>query len=510
MPLTKDEAAEHVGELLAEHTRMFSPNGYAEPVRPIYDEYGTYHRYGLAGKVRRYLDGFHDLPYMPRGAKAEYIHLARRSITNWLPLVTGTFVKGLFVDGYRVARSKDNAKAWDYWQVNGLDARQTIAHRGALDYGVSYVKVLKGKPAPLIRPLDPLKSVAFYEEDDAEWPTYALEITGRTKDGAVMFAFYDDTSVYTGQMGKGTTAPEISSIADHGMGVCPWVRFRERLDGCSVGIIAPLIPVQDRVNEAVFSLLVALQYASFRQRWATGLAIPVDEDEFLPTPENAPAGYEPVPNPNFGKASEPFQAAIDRLWVTDEETAKFGDFAQTEVSGHLSAYDSAVKTLAALGEISPHILLGDLVNISADALAAINEATQAKKDEYQTLFGESWEQVLRLAALADGNPSDANDTSASVRWRDTEARSFVRVVTGLGLMVEQLGVPPQATWDRIPGVDETDVARWEQMAKTNDGMTALADAINRQGQPAPAANPNSPTNPDSPAAQAADNPSSTR
>jgi hypothetical protein len=76
-----------------------------------------------------------------------------------------------------------------------------------------------------------------------------------------------------------------------------------------------------------------------------------------------------------------------------------------------------------------------------------------------------------------------------VRWRDTEARSFERVVTGLGLMVQQLGVPAQATWDRIPGVDQADVARWETMATTNDGMKALADALTRQSA-SPTAAPN--------------------
>jgi hypothetical protein len=452
-------------------------------------------RQGVQGKVRRYLAGRHDLPYMPRYAKAEFRHLARRSITNWLPLVSGTFVKGLFVDGYRAAKAKDNATAWDYWQANGLDARQTVAHRGALEYGVSYVLVLPGSPKPVIKPLDPTKSVAFYEEDDAEWPVYGLNITGRTQDGARLFELYDDTNAYKGQQKGGEC--EILSVEAHGLGVCPFVRFRDRLDGPIFGIIYPLIPVQDRINEAVFSLLVALQYASFRQRWATGLAIPVDEDPFLPNPPNAGADFDPVPNPNFGKPAETFQAAVDRLWVTDSPDAKFGDFSQTDVTGHLATYDAAVKTLAALGEISPHILIGDLVNISADALAAINEATQAKKEEFQIIFGEAWEQVLRLASKADGNTTDANDTSASVRWRDTEARSFERVVTGLGLMVQQLGVPAQATWDRIPGVDQADVQRWETMAQTNDGMKVLADALNRSSaSPALAPNAHNPFPPD--------------
>ena len=101
-------------------------------------------REGRLGKVRRYLSGDHDMPYMPRGAKAEYRHLAKRSITNWTPLISDTYAKGLFVDGYRPAKATDNALPWTYWQENGLDARQSVAHRGALDYGTSYTLILPG------------------------------------------------------------------------------------------------------------------------------------------------------------------------------------------------------------------------------------------------------------------------------------------------------------------------------------------------------------------------------
>jgi hypothetical protein len=464
----------------------------------LLDDHQSMHNFEMRhGKTTRYLKGFHNLPYMPRGATAEFRDLAVKSITNWLPLITGTFVKGLYVDGYRAAKAKDNAKAWEYWQANGLDARQTTAHRGALDYGCSYVYVLKGDKAPVIKPMDPRKSLAFYETDDAEWPEHALHITGRTADGSVLFDMFDDTNVYTGRVGKGGGEPEILSTAAHGMGVCPWVRFRDRLDGEAVGIIWPLIPIQDQINDAKFALNIAIQYASFRQRWATGLAIPVDEDEFLPIPPGAGADYEPIPNINFGKPTEPFEAAVNRLWISDSPDTKFGDFAQTEVSGHLTTYDTSVKTLAALGDISPHILIGDLVNISADALAAMKDAEHGKKDEYKTLFGESWEQVLRLAAKADGNEADANDTSASVRWRDTEARSFKATVEALGLVVQQLGVPAQGVWDRIPGVDQADVQRWQAMAQADDGMKALADAINRQS-----ASPQAPAQPGTPPAPA--------
>jgi hypothetical protein len=423
-------------------------------------------RDGRLGKVRRYLAGDHDMPYMPRGAKAEYKHLALQSITNWTPLLSDTYAKGLFVDGYRPANAADNATPWTYWQENGLDARQSVAHRGALDYGTSYALILPGtiqsRRVPYWRPLDPLRSAAWYRDDDDEFPEIALRRKGTTVDGTSLIEIFDRTSVHTFARPKDGTNWVLSRSDDHGLGVTPFVRFRDRLDGEAVGIIRPHITLQNRVNEIVFSTLIALQYASFRQRWATGLAIPEDDE---------------------GNAVEPFQAAVDRLWVADDATARFGDFAQTELSGHLQMYESTVRTLAAVAQISPNILTGDLVNLSADALAQMEASTQRKMGEYETLFGEAWESGFRLAALAAGDAASAVDTSAQVRWRDTEARSMSQTVDALGKIAQMLQVPVEALWEKIPGVTDQDVLHWKTLRESTDVLSALVGDINRQTAP---------------------------
>lgn len=420
-------------------------------------------RNGRLGKVRRYLDGDHDLPYMPRGAKQEYRHLAERAITNWTPLLSDTYAKSLFVDGYRPAKAADNATPWTYWQDNGLDARQSIAHRGALDYGASYTLILPGtlreRRIPRMRPLSPLRSAAWYLDDDDEFPEVGLRRLGTTMDGAQLIEVYDKTHVGTFAKPKDSDRWILSRVEEHGLGYTPFVRFRDRLDGEARGIIRPVLNLQDRVNEVVFSLLIALQYAAFRQRWATGLVIPEDEN---------------------GEPIEPFQSAVDRLWISDSETAKFGDFAQTETSGHLAAYESTVRTLAAVAQVSPNILTGDLVNLSADALAQMEASTQRKISEYETLFGESWESAFRLAALAAGDASAAIDTSAQVRWRDTEARSLSQTVDALGKIAQMLQVPVEALWEKIPGVTDTDVSYWKSIRDETDLLGGIVAEMQRQ------------------------------
>jgi hypothetical protein len=446
-------------------------------------------RTGHHGVVARYLDGDHDLPYMPREHRIEYRIMAQRSITNLLPRVSDTFVKLLFVDGYRDTTSQDNAKAWDYWQANKLDARQTIAHRGAIEYGASYVLVLPGEKAPVIRPLDPLRSMAWYEDEDDEWPQFGLRHRGKDAFGGVIWELIDDENVYT-VVGTDSTYRLVSTEA-HGLGVTPLVRFRDRLDGKPTGIIKPLIIPQDRINDTVFALSMAMHFAAFRQRWATGLVIPTDENTTItvPNPDYNPNGStDPtvnpptldLPNPHFGQPIETFQAAVDRLWVTDQSTANFGEFHQTTVDGHLSALDAAIETIATLGQLPSGLLKGNLVNVSAEALGSLYDVTKRQADVYALLFGEAWEQVFNLAAVAAG---DDPDEAAQVRWRDTEARSFAATVAALGQMVQLLDVPPEAAWELIPGVTDQDIERWRNMAKTGDGLAALTAALTRQTAP---------------------------
>jgi len=426
---------------------------------------------GRLGLVANYLRGAHRLAYMPKGAKAEFKRTAEKAVTNWLPLVSDIYSDSLHVDGYRAAKASDNSKAWDYWQANGLDARQSIAIRGALEHGAAYVLVLPSVgSSPQIKPLAALRSYAFFEDEDDEYPVWFLYRVGNSALGdGRLYDLYDDTNVYRLKVPSDSSdGMTIVDTSAHNMPVCPVVRFRNRLDGEAVGIIAPLITLQDRVNEIVFTLMIALQYASFRQRWATGLVVPtvpVLDDDGNETGEERPI--------------EPFESAVNRLWVSDSTDTSFGDFAQTETSGHLLAYNDSVKTLAALAQISPGVLTGDIVNVSADALAQMESSTQRRIGAYETIFGEAWEQVFTLAALAAG---DAIDETAQVRWRDTEARSLESVAKALSILVTDLKVPAEEVWEKIPTATDQDIIRWKAAASKPDSVALLTEALTRNAE----------------------------
>lgn len=407
-------------------------------------------------RVRAYVRGDHASVYVPRAARSEYRELVRKARVNVLPLVVDTIAQSLYVEGYRPARESENAAPWSIWQANRMDARQSGVHRSALTYGASYVLGVPGDTAPVLAPRSPLSLTAVYANPvDDEWPRYALEEAGED-----VRRVYEAGVVHEVREREGGGF-EYVSTAEHGFVHCPVVRFLNRydLDGYIVGEVEPLMPLQDQINFTTFGLLMAQQFAAFRQRWVTGMSVPEDDQ---------------------GRPIEPFNVAVNRLLVAEDPDTKFGEFGQTDLGGYIESRESTLRHLATVSQVPPHALLGQMANLSAEALAAAEAQQTRKIAERKALFGESWEQVLRMAAALAGDEEAAADESAQVVWRDTEARSMAATVDALGKLTQMLGVPASELWDRVPGVTMQDVERWKAAAAESDSLGQFAAMLDRQ------------------------------
>ncbi|MEV3856056.1 phage portal protein [Streptomyces sp. NPDC050095] len=432
--------------------------------------------------IHRYLKGDHDGPYEPRNASKEYKLLAKRAVSNWLPLLVKTPAQALAVEGYRRSDARDDespvSAEWEAWQANRLDARQVAVHRAALAYGVAYVTVLPtaGRPAePRVRGVSPRQMYAKYADPAAdETPLWALEVEDVTDGDTETRAWFYDADGVTELVLGGDDGPRTVSYTGHSLGVCPVVRFAPDIDleGTVSGVVEPMIPIQDRINQTVFDLLVAQTFGSFKVRTISGMAPEFETD----------ADGQVIYDSATGKPKvKPIQADASRFLVAPDPDTKFQQLDETPLGGFLEAIEAGVRTLAAVSQTPPHYLLGSLVNLSAEALAAAEAALTRAVDEYKHLFGESWELVLRLCARIAGVDEDER---AQVLWKDAESRSLSQTVDALGKAVQMLNVPARALWPRIPGVTTTDVEQWAQMAEDDDPALRLADSLTRATTPA--------------------------
>jgi hypothetical protein len=463
------------------------------------------------GRIGAYMRGRHDSVYVPHGAKQEYKWLLHRSVVNFLPLVVSVISQNLHVDGYipmnitgegssaaPAEAMADPSNPWALWHANRMQARQHALHRAVAKYGIAYTVVLPGTlpgadgeteastAAAVIRPVSPRRLTALYADDvDDEWPVYAVEerIVRSAKGKVRIVWLYDEQNRYTlaGKPDEATLDwPQNAAVLtaldggwdalsggkpvveEHGLGVCPVVRYLHDLDLDGEmdvsGEVEPLIPLQDQVNTTTFNILMAQQYAAFRQRWVTGM----------------------VPNDEDGRPREPFRSGVDRLWVAEDTDTKFGEFDQTDPSGMLNSREASIRHMSTIAQVPPYHLLGMVANLSAEALAAAKDGLDRHIDELEGVLAEPHKQTFRLAGLAAGNKAAWQDRTSTVVWRDTSARAFAATVDALGKIAQMLGVPATELWSRIPGIPAEEVARWKQVAESQGALAELNAMIERQ------------------------------
>ena len=410
-------------------------------------------------------------------ARPQVKRMAARSETNFLPLVLDTFSQVMKVDNYLSSDGAD-AGPWKWWQRNQMDARQTGLHRSALHYGVAYAAILpaltpgqeQSGAEVFWKPSSPRQMTAVYGERmvwdpkvggpiDDDWPLHALEINGN------MIRLYDEQDVhFIGVKSQphstlGWTDPSylrsenFSYIESrhHGIGVCPIVRYRDRvlLDGEEqMGIIEPLLAVQARINETTFGMLVAQYFAAFKQRYIIGWTAKSEEDAL--------------------------KMKANNVWTFADDSVKVGELNETDLTRYIESKDSGLLDMSAIGQLPPHALgLTKVSNISDTTLAALEAAKERKSDEITTSFGESHEQAFRLAAFIEGDTAASQDFASEVKWRDSSARSYAATVDALGKLGQMLGVPDEYLWEFIPGWTRETVERAKQARRDSDPLAQV-------------------------------------
>src|SRR5690606_7272135 len=131
-----------------------------------------------------------------------------------------------------------------------------------------------------------------------------------------------------------------------------------------------------------------------------------------------------------------------------------------------------------IAQVPPHYLLGQLVNLSAEALVASEASLMRKSKQRQKSFGESHEQLLALAGRV-GVYEVSED--AEVLRADTESRAVAAAADALGKL-QALGVPIELILERIPGFTQQDVERAIALIQSGDSLSQLAEMLHQQAQ----------------------------
>lgn len=416
-------------------------------------------------RIDRWARWDHDRPHQPRQSTLEYRQLADRSTTPWGDLLVASLVQAMYVDGYRSGTAADNGKPWLTWQANGMDRRQIAVNRAFLTYGSAYGltlpgQTLAGDPMPKMRGVSPREMIALFEDPaDDEWPVVAMRVCTINRQRVIRV--YDDQYQHTLAAPNGPGAQvsyDITQLAEHGAGVCPVVRFANRLDleGRYAGEIEPFISILGRIDQTTFDRLVVQRFASWIVRTIAGMA---------------------KPDPDTDAAAEKLRLKVEDILIAEDPNTKFGSLPASDMGGFINAHDSDIRVLAAVSQSPAHEMLGQMANLSAEALDSARASQSAKADERRYTAGETYEQWLRLTAHLAGDDESASDFSAQVRWKDTQIRSLAQAADALGKLATMLGIPPEVLWEKVPGFTQQDIDRAKELAKQSGGLDQMLQQL---------------------------------
>lgn len=404
-----------------------------------------------------YYDGRHRLAFATLKFRQSFGYLFRALADNWCELVVDAPVERLFVEGFRFGKNKPgDQNAWDIWQANGLDSESVMAHTESVKDGRSYLLIgpdEHGTGYPQITVEHASQVVVEHAPGNRRIRLAALK-KWRDDDGHEYATLYLPDRIWKWETkeparyappdgvgrnwvprageesGRNPTTPIVPIIPLYNN---PTMLGDGRSD------LMPAIPLQDAINKEVADMLVASEFAAFQQRVVTGLEVASDKDG--------------KPDPSMEQ-----KAAVNRIWALENPDAKVFSLPASDLGNYTKAIELLLQHLAAQTRTPPHYLLGQIVNVSGDALKAAETGLVSKVKRKQIDFSDSWEEAIRLALKLKGGVQPEKPMNAETIWRDPEYRSEGEMVDA-ALKRRALGVPLEAIWEMI-GASPQQVTDW--------------------------------------------------
>lgn len=416
---------------------------------------------------------------LPRKATREHRALSELSRTPWLRLVVDNVVQAMYVDSV-VGSEGRIEELWGLWNANGMRSQQISNHRSMVSYGHSYAVVTgaehHGEDSAKIRFVSPRRMAVEFEDLGADpYPSAALEWV-KTEGKVERFRLRTVGREYLIERGAASLEDggwRVVQAFESGLDFVPVVQFANQrdLDGRVLGEVEPFIPAARRINKTAYDRLLSQHFNSWKVKTATGLDMPEAMD----------ADGDPIAGEVDEAAAEKLKLKLDQADIlTGGEGVQFGTLDATALDPFVNSWRADIEALAAVSQTPAHALTGQLVNLSAEALAAARGPLTQKVYERQMNASAAYANVMRAAATIAGFEDIARDDLIRVTWQDMEIRSMSQAVDALGKAAQMLRIPVRGLWPLIPNVESADVQEWERLSDEEFERDPLQASLTRQ------------------------------
>lgn len=404
-------------------------------------------------KTERYYKGDHDLAFATDKFKNAFGNLFREFALNLCPAVCDAVRDKLRIENFS-AETGDGSlpkTAWKIWQQNRMGTRAGQVHKEAVKNGDAYVMVWVDPNKQItIYPQRAANCTVFYDEETPGkilWAAKAWQTVEKKTRLNLYYADRIERYISTQKTENGLPdANGLAEFSDDGndslilnpYGIVPFFHFANNADIGSFGEseLLSAMPIQDALNKSVLDMLVAMEFAAFRQRWAAGIEIDYDED---------------------GNAIPPFKAGIERLWITESPEAKFGDFEAADLEKFLKVKaDFRIDIACTTGTPLYYFMLTSGEMPSGESLKKSETRFINKVRDRQESFGQVWEDVMAFALLLEGK----KDVRLFADWEDPSPISETEKLSNI-VIKQEIGISDEQALIEA-GYGESDVARMQK------------------------------------------------
>lgn len=425
----------------------------------------------------QFYQGENAKPFSPKGVNEEYEALRDMARLPLTRLAVRTPVQRLQMVGIRVdSESESDSEIERVLQANRMASRQRILYVHGLVYGYGIASVWPNASDPTTPYVYVENPENIYLHLDPRNPfnvDWAVKVWQENPTTSVAI-LYTDAMVYRFKAAHPEDTPAHSKDYHpdgepypNPMGRVPFVTFapERRSDGGHGSMIDALIPQQRAIDTMRFNVLLAAQFAAFRQRIIVGYD-PVQRDTDGNPVWKRGADGKPILDANGQMVpviNSPGRAGVDRLIVFPGADTKVTDLPESDLENYVTVINALIAAFASTAQVPPQYLVGDFKNVSGDLMTATEATLRSFVSELQTQFGDSWLALVDLINLARGE--ETLPPSAQAVWEDATPLDISQIADAVSKMVPQ-GAPLEMFLEMMPGATPQRVKRWMGMSST--------------------------------------------
>lgn len=274
------------------------------------------------------------------------------------------------------------------------------------------------------------------------------------------------------QLASKESSFQLLEVVPNPYGVVPMFHFpNAKVGRPGSSELKNIIPLQDALNKSVMDMMIAMEFASFKQRYIIGLEVETDEE----TGEPIDPTYR-----NYG---------VERMLAIPDLEAKVGQFDATDLGQFLRVQEKFWASVARVSGTPLHyffITQGDFP--SGEAMKSAEARFVKKITDRQTAFGNVWEDVMKFCLRIEdvGVP---DDLTIETVWHSAAPKSEAEQAD-TAVKKKAVGVSRSQILREMGYDDETIYRMLQESDAYNATQMALQQrpdqqATNPNGQPKP-------------------------